>query len=192
MAGYIAKYATKATESSAPAWTAAGTTPTTWTALTSCPPMSVSLSGPVGSWAASRSWKAQVAAWAHMLGFGGHWSTKSRRYSTTMTVLRRPGRLRQAPSSPRRHPPGRLGLARDDQAVTVVASWVYVAQAMRPRASAGWPSRPPRAHANSDGSPGRNYARWLHDQESQRMTDKLLTVEEAAGRLGTSLRFVRG
>src|SRR4029453_10328713 len=23
-------------------------------------------------------------AWAHMLGFGGYWSTKSRRYSTTM------------------------------------------------------------------------------------------------------------
>jgi hypothetical protein len=31
----------------------------------------------------------RLRAWAHMLGFGGHWSTKSRRYSTTMTVLRR-------------------------------------------------------------------------------------------------------
>jgi hypothetical protein len=27
--------------------------------------------------------------WAHALGFGGHWSTKSRRYSTTMGALRR-------------------------------------------------------------------------------------------------------
>jgi hypothetical protein len=27
--------------------------------------------------------------WAHMLGFRGHWSTKSRRYSTTFTALRR-------------------------------------------------------------------------------------------------------
>src|SRR3954451_4463297 len=27
--------------------------------------------------------------WAHMLGFGGHFSTKSRRYSTTLTALRR-------------------------------------------------------------------------------------------------------
>jgi hypothetical protein len=25
----------------------------------------------------------RLRAWAHMLGFGGHWSTKSRRYSTT-------------------------------------------------------------------------------------------------------------
>jgi hypothetical protein len=27
----------------------------------------------------------RLRAWAHMLGFRGHWSTKSRRYSTTMT-----------------------------------------------------------------------------------------------------------
>src|SRR4029453_18817043 len=31
----------------------------------------------------------RLRAWAHMLGFRGHWSTKSRRYSTTFTVLRR-------------------------------------------------------------------------------------------------------
>jgi hypothetical protein len=31
----------------------------------------------------------RLRAWAHMLGFGGHWSTKSRRYSTTMGALRR-------------------------------------------------------------------------------------------------------
>jgi hypothetical protein len=28
-------------------------------------------------------------AWADMLGFGGHFSTKSRRYSTTLGALRR-------------------------------------------------------------------------------------------------------
>src|SRR4029453_7099767 len=31
----------------------------------------------------------RLRAWAHMLGFGGHWSTKSRRYSTNFTVLLR-------------------------------------------------------------------------------------------------------
>jgi hypothetical protein len=31
----------------------------------------------------------RLRKWAHMLGFRGHWHTKSRRYSTTMTVLRR-------------------------------------------------------------------------------------------------------
>jgi hypothetical protein len=31
----------------------------------------------------------RLRRWAHMLGFGGHFSTKSRRYSTTLTALRR-------------------------------------------------------------------------------------------------------
>jgi hypothetical protein len=48
-----------------------------------------------------------------MLGFGGHWSTKSRRYSTTFTVLRRArvafARRRRAKDGV---PPGRLGPTR--------------------------------------------------------------------------------
>ncbi len=32
---------------------------------------------------------ARLRAWAHSLGFGGHWLTKSRRYSVTFTFLRR-------------------------------------------------------------------------------------------------------
>jgi hypothetical protein len=69
----------------------------------------------------------RLRAWAHMLGFGGHWSTKSRRYSTTMTVLRR---ARVAFAKRRRARDGipldAFGRAEDDQAVVVVASWVYV------------------------------------------------------------------
>ena len=70
----------------------------------------------------------RLRAWAHMLGFGGHWSTKSRRYSTTMTVLRR---ARVAFAKRRRAKDG-VSLDAwgrpddDDQAVVVVASWVYV------------------------------------------------------------------
>ena len=33
--------------------------------------------------------RLRLRKWAHMLGFGGHFSTKSRRYSTTLTALRR-------------------------------------------------------------------------------------------------------
>jgi hypothetical protein len=33
--------------------------------------------------------RLRLRVWAHMLGFRGHWSTKSRRYSTTFTALRR-------------------------------------------------------------------------------------------------------
>jgi hypothetical protein len=69
----------------------------------------------------------RLRAWAHMLGFGGHWSTKSRRYSTTFTVLRRArvqfAKRRRAKDGV---PLDAWGRAEDDQAVIVVASWVYV------------------------------------------------------------------
>jgi len=68
-----------------------------------------------------------LRAWAHMLGFGGHWSTKSRRYSTTFGVLRR---ARVAFAKRRRAREGvpldAWGRPEDDQAAIVVASWVYV------------------------------------------------------------------
>jgi hypothetical protein len=69
----------------------------------------------------------RLRAWAHMLGFRGHWSTKSRRYSTTFTVLRR---ARVAFAKRRRARDGipldAWGRPEDDQAVIVIASWVYV------------------------------------------------------------------
>jgi hypothetical protein len=69
----------------------------------------------------------RLRAWAHMLGFGGHWSTKSRRYSTTFGVLRR---ARVAFAKRRRARDGvpldAWGRPEGDQAVIVVASWVYV------------------------------------------------------------------
>jgi hypothetical protein len=70
----------------------------------------------------------RLRAWAHMLGFGGHWSTKSRRYSTTMTALRRA----RVAFAKRRRPGNGVPLAawgrpEDDQAVIVLATWSYVA-----------------------------------------------------------------
>jgi len=69
----------------------------------------------------------RLRAWAHMLGFRGHWATKSRRYSTTMTALRR---ARVAFAKRRRARDGvpldAWGRPEDDQAAIVVASWVYV------------------------------------------------------------------
>jgi hypothetical protein len=62
-----------------------------------------------------------------MLGFGGHWSTKSRRYSTTFTVLRR---ARVAFAKRRRAKDGvpldAWGRPEDDDQVVIVASWIYV------------------------------------------------------------------
>ena len=72
--------------------------------------------------------RLRLRKWAHMLGFGGHFSTKSRRYSTTLGALRR-ARVAYAI---RRRRGGTLSLDAwgrsedDDQAVIVVASWHYL------------------------------------------------------------------
>ena len=62
-----------------------------------------------------------------MLGFGGHFSTKSRRYSTTLGALRR---ARVTHTIRRRRgdtlPLDAWGRAEGDLAVLVVASWSYL------------------------------------------------------------------
>jgi hypothetical protein len=103
--------------------------------------------------------RLRLRAWAHMLGFRGHWSTKSRRYSTTFTVLRR---ARVAFARRRRAHDGipldAWGRPEDDQAVIVVAAWVYIGAGYETEVSAGSPYRPPRGHASSGGRPGRTCA----------------------------------
>ncbi len=73
--------------------------------------------------------KLRLGKWAHMLGFGGHFASKSRRYSTTLRALRRARvayaiRRRRGNSLP-------LDAWREpevDQAALVVASWIYLGQ----------------------------------------------------------------
>jgi hypothetical protein len=69
----------------------------------------------------------RLRKWAHMLVFGGHFSSKSRRYSTTLGALRR---ARVAYAIRRRRgdalPLDAWGRPEDDQAVIVVASWNYL------------------------------------------------------------------
>jgi hypothetical protein len=101
--------------------------------------------------------RLRLRAWAHMLGFGGHWSTKSRRYSTTMTVLRR---ARVAFAKRRRAHEGVLldawGRPEDDDQVVIVASWVFVGSGYETEGER-WLACPlPPGHASSDGSPGRS------------------------------------
>ena len=63
--------------------------------------------------------------WAHMLGYGGHFLTKSRRYSVTF------GQLRAARTSYRRaerHPGGERdpwGRPLDETVVLVLSTWTY-------------------------------------------------------------------
>ncbi|MCX5533574.1 replication initiation protein [Streptomyces sp. NBC_00006] len=74
----------------------------------------------------------RLSAWAHMLGFRGHFSSKSRAYSTTLGVLRqiradyRAAQEREA-----------LGLdGREPDSVLVLASWEYAGHGHTPGESA--------------------------------------------------------
>ncbi|MBQ1091760.1 replication initiator [Streptomyces sp. B93] len=70
--------------------------------------------------------------WAHMLGFRGHFSSKSRAYSTTLGALRdvrRAWRLAQAEAAR-----ARAGLPASDEHTTLVttSSWTYLSSGYRP------------------------------------------------------------
>ncbi|WP_169953726.1 replication initiator [Microbispora sp. H11081] len=68
----------------------------------------------------------RLTHWAHMLGFRGHFSTKSRRYSTTL------GALRAARGEHKRDEQistGRLPLFEEDT-VLVIAHWQYAGQGL--------------------------------------------------------------
>jgi hypothetical protein len=75
-----------------------------------------------GKLAATRS---RYCKWAHMLGYGGHFLTKSRRYSVTL------GQLRQARTEHRRrqsHPAGEhdpWGRPLDEHVVLILSTWTY-------------------------------------------------------------------
>ena len=127
MAGYIAKYATKATESFG-AGLDRRIGPDDLDRLDKLPAHVAELVR--AAWALGGRPELEglrLRAWAHMLGFRGHWSTKSRRYSTTFTVLRR---ARVAFAKRRRARDGvpldAWDRPEDDQAAIVIASWVYV------------------------------------------------------------------
>lgn len=71
-------------------------------------------------------------AWAHMLGFRGHFSSKSRRYSTTL------GALRQSRADYRAaHEHAALGLdEHEPDTVLVLADWQYAGHGHTPGESA--------------------------------------------------------
>jgi hypothetical protein len=69
--------------------------------------------------------RSRLCKWAHMLGHGGHFLTKSRRYSTTFGRLRAD---RQDHRRTQRHPLGERdpwGRPLDDAVVLVLHTWTY-------------------------------------------------------------------
>jgi hypothetical protein len=128
VAGYIAKYATKATESFGAGLDRRLAHADDLEHLDGLPTHVAELVRACWSLGGRPELDGlRLRPWAHMLGFRGHWSTKSRRYSTTMTVLRR---ARVAFAKRRRAKDGvpldAWGRPEDDQAVIIVTSWVFV------------------------------------------------------------------
>jgi hypothetical protein len=69
--------------------------------------------------------RTRLCKWAHMLGYGGHFLTKSRRYSTTFGVLRA---ARTQHRRQQRHPDGERdpwGRPLDETVVLVLKTWTY-------------------------------------------------------------------
>ncbi len=63
--------------------------------------------------------------WTHMLGYGGHFLTKSRRYSVTFSALRT---ARTEHRRAKRHPGGERdpwGRPLDETVVLVLSTWTY-------------------------------------------------------------------
>jgi len=76
-----------------------------------------------------------LGKWAHMLGFRGHFASKSRRYSTTLTRIR--GARRRFQRARARNPHRTLDVALldrtdEDETTLVVGSWRF--------AGTGWPT----------------------------------------------------
>ncbi|MFF8317820.1 replication initiator [Streptomyces bobili] len=66
--------------------------------------------------------------WAHMLGYGGHFSTKSRSYSTTLTALRQARTDHRAEQQ-------RASLGLTDQPTVTVGRWRYAGRGYSPEAA---------------------------------------------------------
>ncbi|WP_193318062.1 MULTISPECIES: replication initiator [Streptomyces] len=123
VAGYIAKYATKGAE------TTTGALDRPLRFLAELAPMDISeharrLIRTAWTLGARKDLEhLRLRAWAHMLGFRGHFSTKSRRYSTTLTAFR------DARAEWRRQQTGGHG---PDETVLVVAHWAYAGSGLSP------------------------------------------------------------
>ena len=106
-----------------------------------------------------------LGKWVHMLGFRGHFASKSRRYSITLGALRRARRRAQALIADSRDTGRPLDLAAleadllaDDDADTalVIGHWTY--------AGTGWATEGQRVLANAAAARAREYDQWKAEQ----------------------------
>ena len=112
----------------------------------------------------SQNTYALLGRWALMLGFRGHFSSKSRRYSVTLGALRRARRRFQRYTADSRRRGDVLDVreleerlvADEDETTLVIASWAFE--------GSGWPRAGDKALAAAAASRAREYAQWRADQ----------------------------
>lgn len=102
-----------------------------------------------------------LGKWAHMLGFRGHFATKSRRYAITLGQLRRARRRAQQLIAQHRANGTPLDLASleadllaedDDETTLVIGHWTY--------AGTGWATEAQTMLANAAAARAREYDQW--------------------------------
>lgn len=110
---------------------------------------------------------ALLGHWSSMLGFRGHFSTKSRRYSVTLGALRRARRRFQrltvdarqdARILDTRELEARLMAEDDDEVTLVVGAWAFQ--------GSGWPRAGDKALADAAAARAREYAKWRKEHAS--------------------------
>jgi hypothetical protein len=101
----------------------------------------------------------RLRAWAHQLGFGGHWSTRSRRYSTTMTALRAARRSFQHTRGGTRIPLDAWGRPESEAAVLVLKQFTY--------AGRGWKTEAERWLAVAAAARAREHRRLARQERAR-------------------------
>jgi len=114
-----------------------------------------------------------LGKWVPMLGFRGHFASKSRRYSLTLGALRRARRRAQALITSCRAECRPLDLAsleadlladEDEETTLVVGHWHYV--------GCGWASEGERVLAIAAAARAREYAQWRAEQRKARESQR--------------------
>ncbi|MGN6577980.1 MAG: replication initiator [Nocardioides sp.] len=110
-----------------------------------------------------------LGKWVHMLGFRGHFATKSRRYSITLGALRRARRRAQALIAEHKATGRPLDLAAleadlladdEDETTLVIGHWSYV--------GSGWATEAETLLATAAAARAREYDQWKAEQRKHR------------------------
>ncbi len=113
-----------------------------------------------------------LGKWVHMLGFRGHFASKSRRYSITLTALRRARRRAQVLVAESRATGRPLDLAaleadlladEDTETTLVVGHWQYL--------GSGWATEGQRILAIAAAARAREYDQWKAEQRRRTSRD---------------------